>query len=179
MLIGYCLFLAACGSLPLPANVTLEPTSLQRPEKLDRLDFPSVASWVAYSLEAKHPEMLADLIGPNGVLFAKYGTEPLMVGFQSANDIISSLAETLEVTSPHCLGYIQYIGTSNKAAIFISGIGAAVSKRRFSAPGHENVVVFDFAKSEHGWELALISPLPEEFAKELLKAQDDTTACFR
>jgi hypothetical protein len=130
------------------------PTPLATPEPLDRTNLESVLKWVSYAITENRPEMIADLIGNNGVgLNDRYASEVGFPGFNNSDIVVSELQKGLENTSATCMGYRADIGARpDKASIFFSDI-------QFRS-NNNNITGFILFYQETGWELVSIVPVP-------------------
>ena len=132
------------------------PTPTATPEPLDRTNLESVLRWVSYAITENKPEMIADLIGNNGVgLNDRFASEVGFPGFNNSDIVVSKLQEGLQNTSVTCMGYRADIeARPGKASIFFSDIKLESN--------YTNITGFILFYQETGWELVSIVPVPAD-----------------
>jgi hypothetical protein len=147
----------------IPPQSTVTPSE-QTTKLLDRHDFQSVLRWVIFSVEHKIPEMLAEVIG-------KQGVEPFpgyrgLKGSDLLNFTIQELRNVLESSTPECVGYSLDI---ENGTIFFYGVPIDASDVWKDSRIVIGATTFNFMYSDQGWELVAISAVRPDIWPNVLE----------
>ncbi len=153
-----------------PPAKTPVPASGQLPTpQLDREDFQSVLRWVSFAILQNQPEMIAEVIGNQGVQFLPYATGGEFLGYNNAEQVVGELKKGLENSALQCLGYNPDFGSQpEKAVIYFDGINLNWNDLTGYGVGIESAMTaFQFFRMDQGWELVYMTPVPEEIQPNL------------
>ncbi len=130
----------------------------------DRHDARQVMAYLVYAIFENQPELLGELVGPMGCVFAPYATAVEVPGERNAEEVISQTRQALVDSDATCLGYyVVENGQPDKATIYWLGLNydwAGLGLSDYAA----STVAYEFFLGDDGWELSFISPVPDDLA---------------
>jgi hypothetical protein len=148
-----------------PVPPTNQPSAL-----LDRTDFQSVLRWVAFSIDHKRLEMLAEVIGEHGVdPFTSYRGQEFK-GKDLADFVIRELRKAVEDSTPQCAGYHPgFTSQYEESAIYFYGVEPNWSDLLSNSRVVSAATALRFFRLEQGWELVNIGPVRPDIWPNLLE----------
>jgi len=154
--------------IPVPTATT---TAIAPSEPLRRSDFLSVVKWVSFSISQNQPSLIVDVIGRNGVNWAKYRSGFSYLGYNNAELFVAELENGIQGVSPQCLGYEYSVGTlPDKGSIIYRNINLDWNKLfglEIVIPEEGDMISFGFQRLEDSWELVYVTFLREALWNEL------------
>jgi hypothetical protein len=133
---------------------------------LDRLDAGTTMAYLVYLLFHEQPWMIADLVDREGCAFAPYGTEAQPPGRNNGEDIAIETEQALIDADATCLGWYSIAnGMPDKAVMYWMHLNYDWQRLGLGDQASE-FTAFEFFKTDEGWSLEFICPVPDELVPD-------------